>query len=78
MSIQNINLVKGAWRHPSILTSDNVMLPYLKIFKISPVGWDNNQCFTEVVTNLRYWDCVGRDDPADHVAFAVKGVSRLC
>lgn len=35
MWIQNINLVKGAWRYPSILASDDVMLSYLKIFKIS-------------------------------------------
>lgn len=56
MWIQNINLVKGAWRHPSILTSDSVMLSYLKIFKTGPVVWDNKLCFTEAVTNLLCWD----------------------
>lgn len=76
MWIQNINLVKGAWRYPSILTSDNVILSYLKIFKISPVGWDN--------VSLKQWQisCIGKGsgkgDPVHHVDFAVKGVSRLC
>lgn len=76
MWTQNINLVKGAWRYPSILTSDNVILSYLKIFKINPVDWDNNVL-------LKWWQifCMGKGSgkkyPVHHVDFAVKGI-RFC
>lgn len=77
MWIQNINLVKGAWRYPSILTSDNLMLSSLKISNISPVGWDNN-------VSLKWWQicCIGKssekEDQVHHMDFAVKSVGRLC